>query len=141
LAGLVTQDAFDLAKGYADPYAVATFNVLNQVLIGDDRKLLGGQAFALAAATAPTITQHATGGTIGAVTPYVGVAGRTGSGYYYGSGNSQGAFEQHHLRLRRHQLADRHHHRAARRRRLRLVPVATAPSGGTTPPPPPTPSP
>src|SRR5437899_547449 len=37
LAGLVTQDAFDLAKGYADPYAVATFNVLNQVLIGDDR--------------------------------------------------------------------------------------------------------
>lgn len=91
LAGLVTQDAFDLAKGYADPYAVATFNVLNQVLIGDDRKLLGAQSFALAASTAPTITQHATGGTIGAVTPYVGVAARTGSGYYYGSGNSQGA--------------------------------------------------
>lgn len=91
LAGLVTQDAFDLAKGYADPYAVATFNVLNQVLIGDDRKLLGAQSFALAAATAPTLTQHATGGTIGAVTPHIGVAGRTGSGYYYGSGNSQGA--------------------------------------------------
>lgn len=89
LAGLVTQDAFDLAKGYADPYAVATFNVLNQVLIGDDRKLLGGQSFALAAAAAPTITQHATGGTFGAVEVYVAAAGRTGSGYYYGSGNSQ----------------------------------------------------
>jgi hypothetical protein len=91
LAGLVTQDAFDLAKGYADPYAVATFNVLNQVLIGDDRKLMGAQSFPLAAASAPTLTQHTTGGSIGALTAYVGVAARTGSGYYYGSGNSQGA--------------------------------------------------
>ena len=89
----VTQDAYDLAKGLGngDPYANATFQTLNQVLIGDDRKQLGAQSFALAAATAPTITQHATGGTIGAVTVYVGVAGRTGSGYYFGSGNSQGA--------------------------------------------------
>ena len=91
LAGLVTQDALDLATGYDDPYATATFNTLNQVLIGDDRKLVGAQSFALAAATAPTLTQHASGGTIGAVEVYVGVAARTGSGYYYGSGNSQGA--------------------------------------------------
>ena len=49
-AGLVTQDAFDLAKGYGDPYAIATFQTLNQVLIGDDRKLMGAQSFALAAA-------------------------------------------------------------------------------------------
>jgi hypothetical protein len=92
LAGLVTQDAFDLARGYADPYAVMTFNVLNQVLIGDDRKLIGAQSFALPAATAPTLTQHTTGGSIAAsTTVYVGVAARTGSGYYYGSGNSQGA--------------------------------------------------
>jgi hypothetical protein len=91
LAGLVTQDAYDLAKNYGDPYAIATFNVLNQVLIGDDRKLLGGQSFALAAATAPTLTQHTTGGTISASSAYVAVAARTGSGYYYGSGNSQGA--------------------------------------------------
>lgn len=88
----VTQDAFDLAKGYADPYAAATFQTLNQVLIGDDRKQMGAQSFALKAATAPTLTQNATGGTINAnTTVYVGVAGRTGSGYYYGSGNSQGA--------------------------------------------------
>jgi len=91
-AGLVTQDAFDLAKGYGDPYAIATFQTLNQCLIGDDRKLMGAQSFALAAASAPTLTQHLTGGTIGStVTVYVGVAARTGSGYFYGSGNSQGA--------------------------------------------------
>jgi hypothetical protein len=90
LAGLVTQDAFDLGTGYADPFQVATFQTLNQVLIGDDRKLLGGQSFALARPAAPTIAQSASGGTIGATTVYVGVAARTGSGYYYGSGNSQG---------------------------------------------------
>lgn len=90
LAGLVTQDAFDLAKGYGDPYAIATFNVLNQVLIGDDRKLMGAQSFALARPAAPTLTQADTGGTIAAsTTVYVGVAARTGSGYYYGSGNSR----------------------------------------------------
>ena len=65
LAGMVTQDAYDLATGYDDPYATATFNVLNQVLIGDDRKLIGAQSFALAQPAAPTITQHATGGPIG----------------------------------------------------------------------------
>lgn len=90
MAGIVTQDAYDLATGYDDPYATATFNVLNQVLIGDDRKLLGAQSFPLARPAAPTLTQNATGGTIGAVQVYVGVAARTGSGYYYGSGNSQG---------------------------------------------------
>lgn len=91
LAGLVTQDAFDLAKGYGDPYAIATFQTLNQVLIGDDRKLLGAQSFALARPDAPTLAQSDTGGTIPAsTTVHVGVAARTGSGYYYGSGNSQG---------------------------------------------------
>lgn len=90
-AGLVTQDAFDLAKGYGDPYAIATFQVLNQVLIGDDRKLMGAQSFALARPAAPTLAQADTGGTIAASTQvYVGVAARTGSGYYYGSGNSRG---------------------------------------------------
>jgi hypothetical protein len=89
-AGLVTQDAYDLAKGYGDPYAISTFQTLNQLLIGEDRKLMGAQSFALAAPAAPVVTQHATGGTIGAVSLYVGVAARTGSGYYYGSGNSQG---------------------------------------------------
>jgi hypothetical protein len=90
-AGLVTQDAFDFATGYADPYAIATFQTLNQVLIGDDRKQLGAQSFPLAAAAAPSLTTATTGGSIAAsTTVYVGVAARTGSGYYYGSGNSKG---------------------------------------------------
>jgi hypothetical protein len=91
LAGLVTQDSFDLAKGYGDPYAIATFNVLNQVLIGDDRKLLGAQSFALKRPGAPVMSTASTGGSIASTTTvYIGVAARTGSGYYYGSGNSQG---------------------------------------------------
>ncbi len=90
-AGVVTQDSFDLAVGYADPYAITTFQVLNQVLIGDDRKEMGAQSFPLAACQAPTLVQSSSGGSIGAATVHVGVAARTGSGYYYGSGNSQGA--------------------------------------------------
>lgn len=93
-SGLVTQDAYDLAYGYADPYAVSTFNTLNQCLIMDDRKLMGAQSFALAASTAPTLTGHSTGGTIATSSCYIAVAARTGSGYYYGSGNSQGASTQ-----------------------------------------------
>jgi hypothetical protein len=89
-SGNVTQDSVDFARGYTDPYALATFQTLNQCLIGDDRKQLGAQSFPLAAAAAPSITQVGSGGSIGAVQVYVGVAARTGSGYYYGSGNSQG---------------------------------------------------
>jgi hypothetical protein len=90
-SGLVTQDAYDLATGYADPYAVETFNVMNQLLIGQDKQMMGAQSFPLAAATQPVLTQQSTGGTIGAVTVHIGVAARTGTGYYYGNGNSQGA--------------------------------------------------
>jgi hypothetical protein len=89
-AGFVTQDAFDLAQGIFDPYANATFQTLNQCLIGEDRLLVGGQSFALARPAAPTITQAATGGSIGATTVYVGVAARTGYNYFYGGGNSRG---------------------------------------------------
>lgn len=91
LFGSVTQDAFDLAEDYADPYAVATFQTLNQVLIGDDRLLMCAQSFALAQPSAPTLTTATTGGTIAASTAvHVGVAARTGTGWYYGNGNSQG---------------------------------------------------
>ncbi len=86
----VTQDSFDLALGYGDPFAIGTFNCLNQVLIGDDRGQLCAQSFALAAASAPTLTVHATGGSISTSTAYIAVAARTGTGYFYGTGNSQG---------------------------------------------------
>ena len=93
LAMVVTQDSFDLAKGYGDPKAIATFNTLNQVLIADDRKQMGAQSFALLTPTALTITKTLVGAidsTGGTVNVHVAAAGRTGSGYYYGSGNSQG---------------------------------------------------
>lgn len=90
LAGMATQDSQDLATNYADTYALSSFHTLSQVLIGDDRKLMGAQSFALARPSAPTLVQAATGGSIAASTVYVGVAARTGSGYFYGSGNSQG---------------------------------------------------
>jgi len=90
-SGLATQDAYDLGLGYADPYAVSTFQTLNQVLIGDDRMELGAQSFPLKAASAPTLSTATTGGTIDEnTTVYVGVAARTISGYFYGGGNSQG---------------------------------------------------
>lgn len=88
-AGFVTQDAFDLAQGLFDPYANATFQTLNQTLIGEDRLLFGGQSFALARPSAPTITKT-TVGSIGSATVYVGVAARTGYNYFYGGGNSRG---------------------------------------------------
>lgn len=86
-AGFVTQDAFDLAQGLFDPYANATFQTLNQTLIGEDRLLFGGQSFALARPAAPTITKT-TVGSIGATDVYVAVAARTGYNYFYG-GNSR----------------------------------------------------
>ena len=48
-------------------------------LIADDRKLIGAQSFALARPAQPTLTWHASGGTIpGSTTVYIGVAARTG---------------------------------------------------------------
>ena len=95
-AGLVTQDALDLAKGLYDPYAEATMQVLNQLLIGEDKALIGAQSFPLAQPGAVTATPSTTGGSIGAsTTQTVAVAARTGSGYYFGGAtagqcNSQG---------------------------------------------------
>lgn len=87
-AGFVTQDAFDLAQGLFDPYANATFQTLNQTLIGEDRLLVGGQSFALPVPAASTLTKNTTGGSIGSATVYVAVAPRTGYNYFYG-GNGQ----------------------------------------------------
>ena len=43
----VSQDSYDLALGYADPFAIATFNLVNQMLIAKDHKFIGAQSFAL----------------------------------------------------------------------------------------------
>jgi hypothetical protein len=81
----VTQDAIDFAGGYADAKSVAIFNALNQFKIGEDKKCIGGQNFALGTPSAPTVTPAGTGGSIGATAAVsVRVAARTGSNYFYG---------------------------------------------------------
>jgi len=85
LAGLVTQDSFDVARGLYDPYAEAVFQTLNQTLIGEDKVLIGGQSFALARPATVTMGTATTGGSIAATTTvHIAVAARTASGYFYG---------------------------------------------------------
>ena len=59
----VTEDAIDLAKGYANAHAIAVMNAMNQYKIGADRKLLGGQVFALPTPAVATTSTATTGGT------------------------------------------------------------------------------
>ncbi len=81
----VTQDSIDAAGGYADAKAIGVFNTLNQYKIGMDKKLLGGQSFALNVPTGLALGAASTGGQIAASTTVeVQVAARTGSGYYWG---------------------------------------------------------
>lgn len=87
----VTEDAVALARGFADAKAVEIFYALNQWKIMEDKALFGGCAFALPRPVAPTMSTAVTGGSIAATTTvYVGVAARTGSGYFFLAGNSQG---------------------------------------------------
>jgi hypothetical protein len=94
----VTRDSVARARGYADAKARGVFSAISQWKIGQERKAYGGQQFALQRPVAPTVTDSATGGSIAASTAtYVGVAARTGAGYFYcngtgtpGQGNSQG---------------------------------------------------
>ena len=81
----VTQDAIDLAGGYADAKAVAVMNALNQFKIGEDKGAIGGQLFALTTPGTPTAVDSATGGSIAASTVVnVKVAARTGANYFWG---------------------------------------------------------
>ena len=90
LGDSVSQDAIDLATGFEDPFAVSIFNTLNNILIGDDRKLCGAQSFALPTGGAPILSGATTGGNMpAAAVVYLAAAGRTGSGWFYGSGNSR----------------------------------------------------
>lgn len=87
----VTEDAVALARGFADAKAVEIFQALNQWKIMEDKALFGAQNFALTRPVAPTLGDVVTGGSIAAsTTVHVGVAARTGSGYFFAAGNSQG---------------------------------------------------
>lgn len=94
VAGRVTQDAIDVAKGYADARAIATIQTLNMLMVLEDKKLIGAQAFALATPATPTVVASTTGGSIAASTAVnVKVAARTINNYYFGgsgTGSAQG---------------------------------------------------
>lgn len=92
MAGRVTQDAIDLAKGYADARAIATINALNMLMVAEDKKEIGAQAFALATPATPTVTDSATGGSIAPSTAVnVKVAARTANNYYFGGSTAASA--------------------------------------------------
>jgi len=84
LTGRVTQDAIDIAEGYENALAVATMQTVNQLMIGEDKHGLMGQAYALPAIATPGLTVSATGGSIGTAAVNVKVAARSGINYYYG---------------------------------------------------------
>lgn len=81
----VTQDAVDYAKGYADARALTVMQTLQQLRQGENKLLIGGQAYALPTIAQPTLVQSDTGGSIAAsTTVHVAVAARSGFNYYYG---------------------------------------------------------
>ena len=81
----VSMDAITQARGYADAKAVAIFNAINQYKIGEDRKAIGGQNFALATPGTPTVVPSTTGGTIPLSTAVnVRVAARAVSNFFWG---------------------------------------------------------
>lgn len=84
LTGRVTQDAVDIAEGYANAMTLATMQTVNQLMIGEDKHGLMGQAYALPAISQPTLAVVGTGGSIGTSAVNVKVAARSGINYYYG---------------------------------------------------------
>lgn len=87
----VFRDAMARARGYANVQAIAIYNAINQWKIGEDKLAFGAQNFALARPAAPTLSDATTGGSIANSTALtVGVAARTGSGYYYCNGDGTG---------------------------------------------------
>ena len=107
MAGQVTQDSVDIAKGYADAMALETMNVLNMLIVKEDQALAcGAQSFALP--TIGTVTLSATGapsggsagGLVGATTGgsitngtavHVKCAARSGMNYYNGGSSAASA--------------------------------------------------
>lgn len=95
MAGQVTQDSVDIAKGYADAMALETMNVLNMLIVKEDQALAcGAQAYALptigtGVASTGTAAHGVAGATTGGVITtgtavHVKVAARSGMNYYNG---------------------------------------------------------
>jgi hypothetical protein len=88
----ITEDAIDIAQGYANAVGLATIQAVNQLMIGEDRQGLMGQAYALPAiSNTITCSTATTGGTIAdSQAVYVKVAARSGYNYYYGGSGAFG---------------------------------------------------
>lgn len=92
LSGKVTQDAIALSKNYADAKSIAVTGTLMQWRIAENKALLGGQNFPLAAIGATTLTGLTTGGTIGAsAVVHIRAAARSPYNYYYGGSGAASA--------------------------------------------------
>jgi len=89
LGDTVSMDAQTMARGYDNLRAKAGIKVLYELMTGEDVIALGGQAFALQAPGAPTLTNKSTGGTIGTGTWKIGVAVGTIESYWYGGSATQ----------------------------------------------------
>jgi len=95
LTGRVTQDAVDIAKGYADAHALTTMGVMTNLMTLEDRALgTGAQAYALptigvvvlsTGATTNGISGATTGGSIASgAAVHVKCAARSGMNYFNG---------------------------------------------------------
>lgn len=85
VSGFCSRDSVDLARGYENTKNLAVTGTLMQWRIADNKALLGGQRFALAAVGTPVVVQADTGGNIAASTAVnVKVAARSGQNYYWG---------------------------------------------------------
>jgi hypothetical protein len=85
VSGKVTRDAVALAKNYEDAKGIASIQTLMQWRIQDNKAIIGGQAWALAAIGALTFATATTGGTIAATTTvHVRVAARSAYNYFWG---------------------------------------------------------
>lgn len=92
LVATITLDSIDVAKDYADALAIGTLQNLNQVMISEDKNLIGSMAFALSSAPTPTVVQSDTGGSIAASSQvHVKIAARSGNNYFYGGSQAAGS--------------------------------------------------
>lgn len=85
VSGQCTRDSIDYASGYSNTKNIAAMQTLMQWRILDNKGIIGGQAYPLAAMGTVTLAASATGGTIAASTAvHVRVAARSPYNFYWG---------------------------------------------------------
>lgn len=85
VSGRVTDDSIDFAEQYEDTKALGITGTLMQWRILDNKSIIGGQNFALAAIGTPAVVTATTGGNIGqTIAVNVKVAARSPYNFYWG---------------------------------------------------------